>query len=188
MSVKIIRGKDDNKSAKIILLGDSGVGKTSLLKQYTEGSFEENGEKATVGLSRMTIDRDGFEVDLWDTAGQERYRSLANNYIRDSDVVIIVFDSSVEKINFKSSINEFFKKIADNASNSSVIIAANKSDTEDNNFLEHFEEYNSYYIKLIDFINSNFDTTIKFLELVQTSAKTGEYVEDMFETAIRYQF
>lgn len=81
-----------------MLLGESSVGKTSIVTRFTTGKFQRN--NATIGAAFLNknirwVDEDNiYEVDLeiWDTAGQERYRSLAPIYYRNTDVALIVFD------------------------------------------------------------------------------------------------
>ncbi|KAF0305049.1 Ras-related protein Rab-37 [Amphibalanus amphitrite] len=71
-----------------ILVGDSGVGKTSLLVQFDTGKFTQEGFAATVGIGFMNkvVEVDGAKVKLqvWDTAGQERFRSVTHAYYRDA--------------------------------------------------------------------------------------------------------
>lgn len=80
---------------KVIVLGDSGVGKTSLLQQFVNGRFS-NQYKATIGadfLTReLTIDDKNVTIQLWDTAGQERFQSLGVAFYRGADCCILVYD------------------------------------------------------------------------------------------------
>ncbi|XP_063722184.1 uncharacterized protein LOC134848598 [Symsagittifera roscoffensis] len=82
---------------KVIVVGDSGVGKTNLLLRYTKDEFKEN-PACTLGaeLSRVekNIDDDHVIVDLWDTAGQEKFKSLTKIYCRGAHGVILVYDIS----------------------------------------------------------------------------------------------
>ena len=78
---------------KIILVGNSGVGKTAILNRFIEGSFED-GYNPSISLScvsKMYSKNSGEEVQLniWDTAGQEQYRSISTLYFRDSNIAII---------------------------------------------------------------------------------------------------
>ena len=81
---------------KVVLLGESGVGKTSILKQFTEGKFDpDTPSSITVNFKRKTIKLpEGKTVtfDIWDTAGQERYRSLIKIFYKDAKVIILVYD------------------------------------------------------------------------------------------------
>ena len=80
---------------KIILVGDSGVGKTNILNRYTKNEFNFD-SKTTIGVefgSKIFSVRDhSVKIQIWDTAGQERYRSITNAYYKGSKGAIIVFD------------------------------------------------------------------------------------------------
>ena len=81
---------------KVIILGDSGVGKTSLMNQYVNRKFS-NQYKATIGADFLTKDitlEDGRQVTLqiWDTAGQERFQSLGVAFYRGADACVLVYD------------------------------------------------------------------------------------------------
>uniref|UniRef100_A0A7S1Z1G9 Uncharacterized protein n=1 Tax=Trieres chinensis TaxID=1514140 RepID=A0A7S1Z1G9_TRICV len=80
---------------KVLLIGDSGVGKTSLLTRFADDAFTSC-HLATIGVDFKirTIDLNGktVKLQLWDTAGQERFRSLIPSYIRDSSVAVVVYD------------------------------------------------------------------------------------------------
>jgi len=85
---------------KIIVLGESGVGKTSLLIRYVENRFTFN-TKSTIGANfltkRMEIDDKVATCQIWDTAGQERFQGLGTAFYRGSDGVIFVFDVTNRK-------------------------------------------------------------------------------------------
>lgn len=85
---------------KIILLGDSGVGKTSLMNQYAYKKFRPQ-YKATIGADFVTkelqIDDKLVTLQIWDTAGQERFQSLGVAFYRGADCCILVFDVNVLK-------------------------------------------------------------------------------------------
>jgi small GTP-binding protein len=80
---------------KIVLLGESGVGKSSIVLRYVTDSFKTDSD-GTVGASYMgkiiTINDSLVKLNIWDTAGQERYHSLAKMYYRDADAAILVYD------------------------------------------------------------------------------------------------
>ena len=85
---------------KIIILGDSGVGKTSLMNQYCNKRFS-NQYKATIGADfltkEVTIDDKLVTLQIWDTAGQERFQSLGVAFYRGADACILVYDITNEK-------------------------------------------------------------------------------------------
>jgi small GTP-binding protein len=82
---------------KVPLIGDSSVGKTSIVNRYTSVSFSGNASP-TVGVSTVTIpftiNNEKIELSVWDTAGQEKFRSLVPLYTRHAALVILVFDIS----------------------------------------------------------------------------------------------
>ncbi|XP_076453593.1 ras-related protein Rab-37-like isoform X4 [Babylonia areolata] len=81
---------------KTILVGDSGVGKTSLLVQFDQGKFQAGAFSATVGIgfTNKVVEVDGTKVKLqiWDTAGQERFRSITHAYYRDAHALLLLYD------------------------------------------------------------------------------------------------
>ena len=85
---------------KLILIGDSAVGKTCIFKKITTGVFNEK-SISTIGMDRRTLnftikDSEGrdldVEVQLWDTAGQERFRTITNNYYKSSQGLLLIYD------------------------------------------------------------------------------------------------
>jgi Ras-related protein Rab-6A len=82
-------------SHKIVLLGESGVGKTCIISQYTYGTTAPD-HQPTIGIdfSAKTIKKPGevLRLQIWDTAGQEKFHSLITSYIRQATVVLLVFD------------------------------------------------------------------------------------------------
>lgn len=85
---------------KVIILGDSGVGKTSLMNQYVNKKFS-NQYKATIGADFLTkevlVDDRLVTMQIWDTAGQERFQSLGTAFYRGADCCVLVFDVMVQK-------------------------------------------------------------------------------------------
>ncbi len=82
------------KKIKTCLIGDSSVGKTSILLRVIDGCFKED-TKSTVGADYKSevrkIEGEEILVELWDTSGQDKYRSVAKNFFRGSDGIFIVF-------------------------------------------------------------------------------------------------
>uniref|UniRef100_A0A6B2LIS0 Uncharacterized protein n=1 Tax=Arcella intermedia TaxID=1963864 RepID=A0A6B2LIS0_9EUKA len=85
---------------KVIILGDSGVGKTSLMNQYVNKKFT-NQYKATIGADFLTkevmVDDRLVTMQIWDTAGQERFQSLGVAFYRGSDCCVLVYDVNVQQ-------------------------------------------------------------------------------------------
>ena len=158
-----------DEKCQIVLVGDSTVGKTSLLLKYTNGSYSED-NLATVGLDFITKDENINEktirVKIWDTAGQERYKSLTQGFFRLANGAIIVFDVSNNDsfVNLKywvSALRNFFNL---NQTVFNVIIVGNKIDKE----REVSQEDANNFAK---------ENGITYFEV---SAKTGEGVKESF--------
>ncbi|XP_033745452.1 ras-related protein Rab-37-like isoform X6 [Pecten maximus] len=117
---------------KTILVGDSGVGKTSLLVQFDQGRFQQGSFSATVGIgfTNKVVDVDGTKVKLqiWDTAGQERFRSVTHAYYRDAHALLLLYDvtnkSSFDNIRaWLGEINEYAQEDV------VIMLLGNKSDS-----------------------------------------------------------
>ena len=121
--------KEDYK-VKIIIVGDSGVGKTNLISRYASDKFDKN-SKATIGVEfiykTLKINKDIFKIELWDTAGQERYKSITSAYYKGARGAIIVYDITSEKTftNIETWIHEVKGKSSNNLQ---IMIIGNKTD------------------------------------------------------------
>ena len=92
--------KNEKISFKIILLGDSSVGKTDFILRYCDGVFESE-KISTIGIDRSCkyIKRDNklIELNIWDTADQERFRSIAKNSYKGADGILLFYDVTKKK-------------------------------------------------------------------------------------------
>lgn len=90
-----LQRKKYKNELKIEMLGDSGVGKTSIIQRFVENTFR-NDTAATIGLdvqlTNIKIEDEMYTIALWDTAGQERYRTLASVYYRGANGFVLVYD------------------------------------------------------------------------------------------------
>ena len=118
---------------KIVIIGDSGVGKTNLIGRYLKNEYKED-SKATVGVEfgekKYEINGLKIKAQIWDTAGQERYRAITSMYYKGAKGGLIVFDLSSKSTfqNVEKWFNEI-KKTADPTIN--LILIGNKSDLKD---------------------------------------------------------
>ena len=115
---------------KILLIGDAGVGKSSILLRFTDDAFEEH-LASTIGVDFKvkTVQLGGKTVKLtiWDTAGQERFRTLTSSYYRGCHGIILVFDVN-ERASFES-LERWLKEAAEHgAKNPVYAVCANKAD------------------------------------------------------------
>ena len=100
---------EKNNEYKIILIGNSAVGKTSIFKKISSGTFTDR-NISTIGMDKRTLSfkdieieindqklKEEFNIILYDTAGQERYRAITKNYFQGSDIVFILYDITSKK-------------------------------------------------------------------------------------------
>ena len=127
---------DDNNEdniIKVILVGDSGVGKTSLINSFYCGKFTDTISTQTSYFvnKRYTIDQIEYDIQVWDTPGQERYRSLTKLFLRGSNICILVYDIT-HKESFLS-LDFWIETIKENLGDDPIIaIVGNKSDLYEN--------------------------------------------------------
>ncbi|MFX1508661.1 MAG: Rab family GTPase [Promethearchaeota archaeon] len=114
---------------KIVLIGEGGVGKTSLLKRYTWNTFDEN-MKLTIGVdfAAKNIQQDEWAATLqiWDLGGQIRFRDLAISYFRGARLAIAVFDISSRYT--MDRLNDWITSLHESVPRCPVVIVGNKSD------------------------------------------------------------
>ena len=95
-----VSGEEPEILLKIVIIGDSGVGKSSLLNRYVKHSFNAE-QLTTVGVDffnkKCQIDGTLVELQLWDTAGQERFRGIMSSYYRGAQGILVVFDVTSRK-------------------------------------------------------------------------------------------
>ncbi|GMI81248.1 ARABIDOPSIS RAB HOMOLOG F2A, RAB homolog 1, RAB HOMOLOG F2A [Hibiscus trionum] len=162
------RGSNKNIQAKLVLLGDMGTGKTSLVLRFVKGQFSDY-QESTIGAAFFTqvlsLNEATIKFDIWDTAGQERYHSLAPMYYRGAAAAIVVYDitSSESFERAKKWVQELQRR---GNLNLITFLVANKVDLEDKR--EVGNEEGELYAK---------ENGMSFLE---TSAKTAQNVNELF--------
>ncbi len=161
---------------KITVIGDGMVGKTSLIKKYTKGSFRKDYIK-TIGAQFSVFDKeiDGDKIKLlfWDIAGQVDFNFLRRSFFNKSQAAIIIYsleDNGLGKKSFKH-IADWYREISKYCGEIPVVIFANKVDLVDENNSD-----DSKIQKLVDKHN--------FLGFYKTSAKTGDGVIEAFNAVI----
>jgi small GTP-binding protein len=116
-------------SAKVIFIGDSGVGKTCLMNALLGQDFSQN-HVPTTGPEFRTMQAEyrgtAVRLQMWDTAGQEIYRSITRMYFRNSHVVIICYD--VTSRHSFANVDDWIKLVSDEVGRVRIIIAATKKD------------------------------------------------------------
>ena len=114
----------------VVLIGDSGVGKSNLLSRFTRNEFNLE-SKSTIGVEFATrsiqVDNKTIKAQIWDTAGQERYRAITSAYYRGAVGALLVYD--IAKHLTYENVERWLKELRDHADNNIVImLVGNKSD------------------------------------------------------------
>ena len=155
---------------KIVLIGDTSVGKSCLLTRFADDQFTDN-YVTTIGVDfrfkTMIVMDKIIKVQVWDTAGEERYRSITNAYYRGAEGILIVFDLTNEE-SFKSIQNWINEVTVFTGKDVIIICLGNKSDLKSEiskNTIDEFKKKTN-------------------LEIFNVSAKTGEGVEEAFKHII----
>jgi len=155
---------------KLVLIGDSGVGKSCLLLRFADDAFTES-YISTIGVDfrfrTVKIDQKTVKLQIWDTAGQERFRTITSAYYRGADGIIMVYD--VTSGDSFEHVNDWLKEVNRYASEGTCkLLVGNKSDRTTDKVVtaEQAKEYAD-------------DLGIAFLE---TSAKSAQNVEEAFLT------
>ena len=156
-----------SKKVKMVFLGNSSTGKTSIVYRLLNGGFSNDGE-STIGASFATLKHNDIMYEIWDTAGQERYNSLVPMYTRNAEIIIFVFDlTNLETINrFDSYIKDLKNNLDDKFK---VIIIGNKMDL----FRGELSMVHDIINKKIEFYEHLKDRIV----YVDTSAKSGKNID-----------
>ena len=163
-----------DKKCQLLIIGDSTVGKTSILSRFANGTFNSN-YLATVGLDNFTkdetIDDKNVRIKIWDTAGQERYKALTKGFFRNAEGIMIVYDVTNQE-SFEN-LKNWIQSIKDNMGNDfleriPVVIIGNKIDSDEREIktedAESFCKQQNYpYFETSAKTGENIDNTIRFL-------------------------
>lgn len=158
---------------KVVLIGDSGVGKSNLLSRFTRNEFNLE-SKSTIGVefATKTIHTDGknIKAQIWDTAGQERYRAITSAYYRGAVGALLVYDIA-KRITYDN-VQRWLKELRDHADQTIVImLVGNKKD------LRHMRQVQTDEAK--EFCKKN------KLFFIETSALADSNVTLAFETILK---
>ncbi len=162
----------DGYKFRVVLLGEAGVGKTSLVRRYTESVFEES-YKQTIGTTFANkdvdiTDQDGsnrkVRLNIWDMGGQSTYRELRRQFMKGASAALIVYD--VTRPETFMAMNNWFESFREVCPDAPVMICANKVDLAKDRMVPLQPGQ-----MLRDWFQSEYH---------ETSAKTGENVADVF--------
>ena len=158
---------------KILTIGESGVGKTCILRRFVENKFLKN-HLATIGIDFKTktlnINNQEIKLKIWDTAGQERFRNITTQYYKGADGIVLVYDVTDEASYEK--IKDWMDQILSNTQQEEIglVLLGNKCDMEPRNVTEEQGK------KMAE------DLKISYFE---TSALTGQGIKEAFEQLTR---
>jgi len=158
---------------KVVVTGDSGVGKTNIITRFTSNEFNlEN--KATIGVefghAEVTLrDHTKAKVQIWDTAGQERFRAITRGYYRGAVGALIVFD--ITKQSSFRNVDKWLQELKEHAdANVVIMLIGNKSDLRDQREVATAEAQK--YSKKNQLL------------YIETSALDGENIKEAFQQAV----
>lgn len=122
--------EESESQLKLVLVGDSGVGKSNIISRFTKNQFNLE-SKTTIGVEFATkvieIDNRSIKVQIWDTAGQERYRSMASAYYRGAVGALLVYD--ITRASSFENLQKWLKELKNYGSEDMVcLMVGNKSD------------------------------------------------------------
>ena len=168
---------------KLLIIGESGVGKTCLLLQFTEGSFTTN-HLTTIGIDFkikiINLEEKQIKLQIWDTAGQERFRTITKTYYKGAHGIILTYDVTDEN-SFKN-VRNWVKQIEQNAqTNVCKVLVGNKCDREDRKVsyeegAKLAKEFNMQFFETSAKSNYNVNETFTFLtkEILNSQCKDKE--------------
>lgn len=167
-------GEDYDMVCKVMLVGDSGVGKTCVLIRYKDGAFLSGAFISTVGIDFrnkvVPLDDTKVKLQIWDTAGQERFRSVTHAYYRDAHALLLLYDVT-SKTSFDNT-RAWLGEINEYAHDDVVImLIGNKADMKEER-----------QVKYEDGERLASEYEVAFME---TSAKSGMNVELAFQAVAR---
>ena len=161
----------DEIGIKVTLIGESSVGKTSIINRYTKNAFTQEMEStlgANYSQKKITLHKQKIRMDLWDTAGQEKYRAIGRHFYKESYIVCLVYDIT-NRDSFEKLKSVWFPELKEYGEKLKILaLVGNKldkyldEDVNDEEAKKFAEEINAFFTK--------------------TSAMEGTNIEDLFNT------
>ncbi|PFX19337.1 ras-related protein Rab-35-like [Stylophora pistillata] len=164
--------RDYDHLFKLLIIGDSGVGKSSLLLRFADNMFSGS-YITTIGVDfkirKINVDGEMVKLQIWDTAGQERFRTITSTYYRGTHGVIVVYD--VTSADTFVNVKRWLHEIDQNCDDVQRILVGNKDDNPEKKVVEK-------------------EDAVKFaqqmgIQVFETSAKDNKNVEDVFNAITR---
>ena len=162
-------------SIKVILIGDSGVGKTCLIQQYTNQQFQEETVSTIAVSDKLTkevkVGEKTIKLEIWDTVGQEKFKSVNKIYMNQAKIALMVYDMTDQ--NSFNNLQNWYNELKDKNDSVEIIgVIANKSDLYEDRVIDKEEGEN--YAKSINAL------------FFETSALDYENVSIAFEGLTKY--
>ena len=164
----------DYESVKVTLIGGTAVGKTCIIRRYSDNIYVENPPSTSGGSYSekcVTIEGKNIHLNLWDTAGQERFRALGKHFYKDAYIIILVYDIT-KKATFQEIKDVWYPNVKQNGEKYTVLaVVGNKSDlyeeeqVTENEAKEYAKEINALFMLV--------------------SAKNGDNVNNLFDDVLR---
>lgn len=159
--------KDYDHLFKLLIIGDSGVGKSSLLLRFADNMFSGN-YITTIGVDfkirKINVGGEMVKLQIWDTAGQERFRTITSTYYRGTHGVIVVYD--VTSADTFVNVKRWLHEIDQNCDDVQRILVGNKDDDPDRKVVER-EDSKKFAEQM-------------GIQVFETSAKDNKNVEEVF--------
>ena len=168
---------------KITVVGDPAVGKTTLVKKYTTGSFQKE-YIATLGAQfskyEEIIEGKQIKLFLWDIAGQEVFETMRQKFYNGSSGAIVVFSHAPEQNTSFNLVDKWVNELKENCGNIPIALFGNKIDLIDDNDLSLNRDKATSDYNVGEYVSDN-----KFLGYFKTSALTGQGVIEAFQALVR---
>ena len=178
--------ESDYVTCKVVLLGEAGVGKTSIISRYVSNTFSDvlmSTTGASFATKKIELDEEHkIKFQIWDTAGQERFRSLAKIFYQNAAVAVLVYDIT-RRESFEKLKEFWIKELKENAPSDIILaIAANKSDNYENELVSLKEgkdlaqEINAIFKSTSAMLSHGIDDLFKLIgeKFINPSLNTNE--------------
>ncbi len=168
---------------KITVVGDGAVGKTSLIKRYTQGSFQKE-YIATLGTQfskyEENVDGEKVELYLWDIAGQDQFQALRQRFYTGSSGAIIVFSHAPEQVQSYDHVARWLDDLKKHCGNIPMVLFGNKVDLVAAAALSSNPGLSTSDVNVEQYTKDN-----RFVGYYKTSALTGQGVTDAFKVLVK---
>lgn len=178
---------------KIIIIGNSGTGKSAILNRYSDNTFDER-HCSTIGvdfkIKSVTIDNTKIKLQIWDTAGQERFKTITSAYYRGANGIFLVYDvSDIESfVNLEKWVEDVRKYAAPNPK---IFVVANKIDLQrritEKQGKKFAESINAEYVEISAKDNLNVELSFNLIAESLLKNYTKKYENSVYDDTLGIQ-